>query len=307
MLLLQASSSSSRMFSRQKGGHSVHFATRSIHASGRNTHNYTGRSDDNDEALLKIGKSTERIIADMESFCSYNKKKPFMPANMYAKNVSLKIQNGPSDVILSCQGRVKYRLAHRILHSLLPFCYSVCYEHLCSTVYPLAPRQNACKQQPPSSSISKAPVELKIKWVLRGCHHPPFFLYQPPENKNNSNRSKKSTSFFGRSASYSNEEVLLEAYCVFVFDRESGRIVSHVVDWVAAVPPVDLQLELDLVQPYWLGQRRVPDTVAVVPVSSPPSSSPSSQTLSSPASSLSSPYRYRSIILSSRIYACSRE
>eukprot|EP00603_Paraphysomonas_imperforata_P006429 CAMPEP_0114439134 /NCGR_PEP_ID=MMETSP0103-20121206/15027_1 /TAXON_ID=37642 ORGANISM="Paraphysomonas imperforata, Strain PA2" /NCGR_SAMPLE_ID=MMETSP0103 /ASSEMBLY_ACC=CAM_ASM_000201 /LENGTH=197 /DNA_ID=CAMNT_0001609857 /DNA_START=349 /DNA_END=940 /DNA_ORIENTATION=+ len=148
--------------------------------------------------------------------------------------MTLTVQNGPSDVLFQLHGRQKYRCAHAVLRRLMPLCYSVCYDNLSCSVFPLGDlRQQLMKS-------TKADVEVKVKWVLQGCHHPPFFLYQPPD--------------YLVSAGSSNKEVLLEAYCYYRFDSRSGRLVSHVIDWVAAVPPVDLQLELELAQPGW-GKR----------------------------------------------------
>ena len=165
----------------------------------------------------------------------------------------LTVQNGPDEILNTFTGRQRYRWTHRALHFLMPLCYGVCYDHLSCVVFPLGPPQDLRKQSP------HTPVELKVKWVLRGHHHPPFSLYNLPGQDKTSSSSSEPLEM----------EVLLEAYCFYTFDRCSGRVVSHVIDYVAAVPPVDLQLELDLVQPYWLGQRQVPDATAATAVVTP--------------------------------------
>jgi len=223
--------------------------TRGFRASCRNSYEFKQQGDDNnynqyDEALLKIGKSTRIILGDLKSFCGGEncKETRTLPTNRIARCMTLTVQNGPSDVLFQLHGRQKYRCAHAVLRRLMPLCYSVCYDNLSCSVFPLGDlRQQLMKS-------TKADVEVKVKWVLQGCHHPPFFLYQPPD--------------YLVSAGSSNKEVLLEAYCYYRFDSRSGRLVSHVIDWVAAVPPVDLQLELELAQP-WMGEaRRVPGTTA---------------------------------------------
>lgn len=203
-------------------------------------HKYTEEGSKDSDALVKIGNSIRMIISDMEGLCSNCTSKKFLPPEMFSKDVKVRIQNGPNDVLYSFSGRQWLRFVHRSLHVMLPLCYSVCYDHLSCAVTPLSSRNDKDKD-------CLSPVELKVKWVLRGNHHPPFFLYKIDSGEE--------------------LEVLLEAYCTVLFDRCSGRAYSIVVDWVAAVPPVDLQMELDLVQPYWLGGKRVPVTQTAVPTS----------------------------------------
>lgn len=190
---------------------------------------------ENDNGLVKIGKSTDVIISDLVKFSSWGAE--MLPTNMFDRNMQVTIQNGPTDVLLKLYGRQKYRLAHKILHSALPFCYFMCYDQLSCSVYPLGT---------PHKDLGKSPkenVELKLKWILRGCHKPPFITGGGESSKT---------------------EVLLEAYFAYTFDRKSGRLMSHVIDWVAVVPPVDFQLELERVHPSWIGESkgRVPGTCA---------------------------------------------
>lgn len=243
MLLVQFS----RILGRHRGCCFV--ATRLVHGSGGHgfKHKHTEEECIEDgDALVRIGKGIRTIISDMESLCSNRTDKKLLPLEMFSKDVTVSFQNGPNDVLYSFSGRQRLRFAHRSLHVMLPLCYGVCYDHLSCAVTPLSSRKGIDKN-------SLSPVELKVKWVLRGHHHPPFFLYKIDSS--------------------GALEVLLEAYCTVLFDRCSGRVFSIVVDWVAAVPPVDLQMELDLVQPYWLGGTRVPVTQTTA------SSSSSSQQL----------------------------
>lgn len=231
--------------------HSVNLKhiTRRYRLCSLNSYEFREQGGDNkynqdNEALLKIGKSTRIILADLKNFCGGQSSEEIrtLPTNRIAQCMTLTVQNGPADVLFQLHGRQKYRCAQSLLRRLMPLCYSVCYDNLSCNVFPLGdPHQQLI------NSI-RADVELKVKWVLRGSHHPPFFLYQPPE--------------YLVSAGSSEKEVLLEAYCYYRFDARSGRLVSHIIDWVAAVPPVDLQLELELAQP-WLGDtRRIPGSTA---------------------------------------------
>ena len=226
---------------------------RGIRTTNKSLYKFTKKNDDSDgggggtedDAMVKIGNSTRTIISGLKNFCNGSKAEEsrLLPTNRIARCMKLTVQNGPSDVLLKLNGRQKYRLAHTVLRSIMPLCYSVCYDNLSCTVFPIGtPHQNITKSD-------NADVELKLKWVLKGCHRPPFYIYQPPDYK--------------VSADSSDKAVLLEAYCFYKFDRRSGRLISHVIDWVAAVPPVDLQLELELAQP-WIGKSgRVPgSTVA---------------------------------------------
>ena len=193
----------------------------------------------NDEVLVRIGKGTEYILSDMENFCSKSIRKPIPSSNIYSRNMTFSVQNGPDNILLKVTGRWKYRLMHRSIRHLMPLFYGFCYDNLSCGVYPLGPARDLHKLLP------NEPVEVKVKWVLRGCHRSPFFLYQPSRDKNQSEK-----------------ETLLEAYCVFVFDRNSGRVISHVIDWVEIVPPLDLQLEFELANAEWSRDGRVAGSTA---------------------------------------------
>ena len=188
---------------------------------------------DSDEVLRRIGRNSEIILDDMNSFC---RRGPFahrklMSPDLYARDVKLTVQEGPNNILFSFTGVHKYRVAHNILHRVMPMSYGFCYGNLKSSTRLLGPPQEWKKGN------ENEPVVMKVKWSLCGKHRPPHHILR--------------LFGVGEDCQRSNE-ILLEAYSFYYFSPQTGRVASHVIDWTVGVPPVDVSLELQ----QWLVQSR---------------------------------------------------